>query len=90
MKKYLKYQIAGKTVPSVTTVLGVLDKEGLTKWYGRLGLEEAERQKNEAADFGSKVHAAIEAVYSGQDIELTDDRFSKAVLNFKKWAEYNI
>lgn len=89
-KKYLKYLIDGKEVPSVTTILNELAKPGLEKWYGRLGLAEAERQKNEAAEFGSKVHAAIEAICHGQEPVLFDEKFKTAINNFKKWAEANI
>lgn len=90
MKKYLFYEIEGKKVPSVTTILNVLSKDGLLAWYGRLGTKEAERQRDEAADFGSEVHAAIEAVYHGQEPTITDPRLKSAVDNFKKWADHHI
>lgn len=89
-KKYLKYLIQGKEVPSVTTILNELSKPGLEKWYGRLGNTEAERQKKEAAEFGSKVHSAIEAIYHGQEPTITDDRFKTVLSNFKKWADHHI
>jgi len=90
MKKYLKYTISGKEVPSVTTILNELAKPGLEKWYGRLGIVEAERQKNSAAEFGSKVHAAVEAIYHGQEPASIDKRFDSAIANFKKWADHHI
>jgi hypothetical protein len=89
-KKHLKYTIEGKVVPSVTTILNELAKPGLEKWYGRIGLVEAEKQKTEASEFGSKVHSAIEAIYHGQDPYMFDDRFKKVIENFKKWSEHNI
>ena len=90
MKKNNKYLINGKTVPSVTTIIDVLSKPGLDRWYGRLGLAEAEKQKNEAAEFGSTVHGLIEAIYQGQDPEISDPRVKKAITNFKKWADHHI
>ncbi len=89
-KKYLRYLINGNTVPSVTTILNELSKPGLEKWYGRLGTTEAERQKNAAADFGSRVHSAIEAIYQGQEPNFEDEKLKTVVSNFKKWAEANI
>jgi hypothetical protein len=89
-KKYLKYLIKGQEVPSVTTILNELSKPGLEKWYGRLGTTEAERQKNEAAEFGSRVHSAIEAIYHGQEPALTDEKFKTVISNFKKWADHHI
>jgi genome maintenance exonuclease 1 len=89
-KKHLKYTINGKQVPSVTTILNELSKPGIEKWYGRLGIAEAEKQKAEAAEFGSKVHSAIEAIYQGQTPAMYDERFASTVNNFKKWADHNI
>jgi hypothetical protein len=89
-KKYLEYRINDKKVPSVTTVLNELSKPGLSEWYGRLGIKEAEKQKNDAADFGSKVHSAIEAIYHGQEPTITDERLKTVVANFKKWADHHI
>lgn len=51
----------GVTIPSVTTIINTLDKPGLCMWYGKFGTAECNRIKNEAATFGTNVHALIEA-----------------------------
>lgn len=90
-KKYSKYLIKGREVPSVTTILGnTLHKPGLQEWYGRLGKVEAERQRDEAASFGDKVHTAIEAHFTGQKTGKLDSRVQTALDNMIIWAEANI
>lgn len=90
-KKHSKYLIKGKEVPSVTTILGnTLHKPGLQEWYGRLGKIEAERQRDEAASFGDKVHTAIEAHFTGQKMEKLAPRVQIALNNMITWAEVNV
>jgi hypothetical protein len=50
------YDIGGRRYPSVTTVLGVINKPWLNEWRGDLGNEEADRVSGEAADTGSDFH----------------------------------
>lgn len=45
-------------IPSVTTKLGALAKPFLIRWYGDLGTREANRQKIEKADRGTRIHHA--------------------------------
>ena len=81
---------AQKLLPSVTNILGVLDKPALTSWKIERHLETADknpRQPDEpvafwkkrigdlayqetadAADLGSKIHAAMERVFDGQPV----------------------
>lgn len=48
-------------LPSVTSVLGqTADDEWLKEWAQRVGLAEAERIRDEAADIGTKMHGHIE------------------------------
>lgn len=89
-KKNNIYLIESKKVPSVTTILDVLSKPGLEIWYGKLGLSEANKQKNAAADFGSSVHSAIEAVYGDQTPHYEDTKLATVVANFKTWCDKNI
>ena len=91
MKKYSKYTIRGIEVPGVTTVLSVLAKDGLNEWYGRLGIKEAVRQRDAAAEFGSKVHDLIEAFYTDKPYdEPTEERVKAAFESFKIWAKSNV
>jgi hypothetical protein len=50
----------GVTIPSVTTIINVLDKPGLVYWYGKNGTAECNRIKEESATFGTHVHSLIE------------------------------
>ena len=86
-KKHNIYLINKEKVPSVTTILNEMSKPGLEIWYGKLGLKEANRQKEEAAAFGSSVHSAIEAICNGQTALYSDERLKTAVNNFRIWAD---
>lgn len=87
MKKHKEYLIQGKKVPSVTTILDVLSKPGLEFWYGKLGFTEANKQKEEAAKFGTAIHNAIEDTYTGQVPSITDERMKTVISNFTKWSD---
>jgi len=50
----------GIRIPSVTQVIGCLDKPALYAWYGKYGNEECNRIKQDSADFGTAVHALID------------------------------
>lgn len=56
----------GKTLPSVTTILDATqDKSQLEEWKKRVGEEEAERIKTEAAHVGTAMHRVMEHVLTG-------------------------
>jgi len=50
------YEINGKLYVSVTTALTIIRKPHLEIWRGNLGNEEADRVRDEAAEFGSYIH----------------------------------
>jgi hypothetical protein len=50
----------GVHVPSVTTILGILPKDGLIAWRERIGDEEADRIVEEACDIGTTMHDMLE------------------------------
>lgn len=50
----------GNAYPSITTVLGVLNKEGIQKWRARVGEEEANKISTQAATRGTAVHKLAE------------------------------
>ena len=56
------YDCHGTKLPSVTTILSATkkDKESLTRWIERVGEEEANRIRDEAAARGSHVHYILE------------------------------
>ena len=72
---------AGKQVPGVTTVLGVLNKPALVAWANRLGLEgiDSRSYTDEAAAVGKLAHALIECELKGEDPDLSD--FSQAQID---------
>lgn len=50
----------GIRIPSVTQVIGCLDKPALYAWYGKYGNEECNRIKKESGEFGTAVHNLID------------------------------
>lgn len=50
----------GNAYPSITTVLGVLNKEGILAWRKRVGEEEANKISRQAATRGTAVHKLAE------------------------------
>ena len=57
-----------KWYPSVTTKLSVVDKPGLTRWFGELGSREAEMRIYEAQNRGSRIHRAWQIYQEGGSI----------------------
>ena len=54
------YEIAGKNYPSITTVLNIRKKEGLTKWRESVGEGAANWEMARAARRGKSTHTLIE------------------------------
>lgn len=68
------YRIDGERLPSVTTIISqTLPNPGITAWKLRVGEEEAQRVSKEATDWGTGVHALIEAVNRGKYADLSDE-----------------
>ena len=57
----------GKRYPSVTTVLGVRNRESIQKWRARVGEEEANRISSFAASRGTRVHTMVERYLDNRD-----------------------
>lgn len=91
-KKHLEYLLKdGTRAPSVTTILQVLNKPALNDWRARLGQRKTDEIKNTAGEFGSAVHAGIEAVCSERQIpSYSSEKIRAAVENFSLWAKANI
>ena len=80
-------------VPSVTTVLGVLNKPALLRWANRLGMEGIDVTKyvDEKADIGQCCHYMIECDVKDKKPDLSI--YSKFVIekaenSFLKWLEW--
>ena len=54
--------------PSITTVLGVLSKQGIAEWRARVGEEEADRISTQASRRGTNVHQMCED-YDNNDLD---------------------
>ena len=69
------YKVPGfEGVPSVTTILDqTKDKEKLKEWADRVGQEEADRIKREAAYVGTHMHETIECFLAGEPLTMGQD-----------------
>jgi hypothetical protein len=64
-----RYVYGDQKLPSVTTILsGTKDKAALDAWVQRVGQEEADRVKNEAAKVGTYMHEVIERMVAYRDL----------------------
>jgi len=64
-----KYVYGDQRLPSVTTILSATkDKQGLDAWAARVGAENAERIKSDAAAVGTHMHAVIERMIAYRDL----------------------
>lgn len=62
---------------SVTTVLGLLPAPGLDAWIERVGVQEAERIRDEAAIIGTCMHNRLEAYVKGIEYQPIDSELEK-------------
>ena len=64
---------SGQMLPSVTTILGATKtqetKDGLAKWAKRVGVDEAERTKTQAANLGTIIHKNLERYMLGEPMQ---------------------
>jgi CRISPR/Cas system-associated exonuclease Cas4 (RecB family) len=84
---------AGKRVPGVTTVLGLLNKPALLKWAWQCGKDglELERTRQAAADIGTVAHALCEAHLRGMDLDksnIAPDVVDKAETSFIRFLDW--
>lgn len=56
-------------LPAVSLILDIYQHPSLRTWYGKLGLQEAERVRDQAAVWGSQAHALIEYMTPGNKID---------------------
>lgn len=84
---------AGKRLPGVTTVLGILNKPALLKWAWQLGQSgiDLEAARQSAADIGTIAHALCEAHLRGMKLDtanLVPEMLSKAETGFLRFLEF--
>lgn len=83
----------GKRVPSVTTILGVINKPALLNWANRIGLNGIEMKNyvDDKADIGTLAHAICEFSLVGTPIEwgkYTKEQILQACKCAKKFFEW--
>ncbi len=84
---------AGKRLPGVTTVLGMLNKPALLKWAWQLGKDgiDMEASRQGAADVGTVAHALCEAHLRGMQFEagnISPEALSKAETGFIRFLDF--
>lgn len=84
---------AGKRVPGVTTVLGVINKPYLVKWANAMGLQGIDTEKfvRDAADKGTVAHAMVQCHLEGKELDLSNlvpDVVAKAENAFIKFLSW--
>jgi len=84
------YTIDGERLPSVTTIISqTLPNPGITAWKLRVGEEEAQRVSKEATDWGTGIHALVEAVNRGKAADLFDEE-SALVAPYTRWHDEHV
>ena len=87
--------LLGITVPSVTTVLSLLNKPALIKWANNLGLQgiNSTRYKDKLAEAGSLAHQLILDYFRGIKTDTSDyskdtiDKAENSFLSFLEWTK---
>lgn len=94
--RYYKIAINGKPeyYPSVTTILNIVAKPFLVKWYGDLGTREAEYRKWEASERGTRIHWAWYVMSTGGVVIFNDYRYpqygDKEIERFREESNNNL
>lgn len=79
--------IDGKEAPSVTQIIGILNKPKLNKWVAYVGTKEAERISGEAAEKGKTLHGFIERFMKGETLVFCgEDQELRPI--FKAWFDW--
>lgn len=86
------YWIDGEFVPGVTTILDNAGPVGfgLRNFWLQNTPEDSKKKSNEALEFGSLIHDAIEKLLYGEELDLTskeynDSRVKKHLMSFHDW-----
>jgi genome maintenance exonuclease 1 len=58
----------GARYPSVTTVVGLMNKDAIMEWRRRVGAEEANKISSKAASRGTRVHKICEEYINNEDV----------------------
>jgi len=95
-KFHTVYKMAdGTRVPSVTTIIGILNKPALLDWAWRLGLEGQDYKavRDNAADIGTLAHYLVMCHLTGEKPDTGEygpedlDKAENALLKFWEWEK---
>ena len=91
-ERYYPYETETGTIqlPSVTTLLGVANKEGLNIWRSKMGFELAEQTSEETASVGKEIHSFVSHLLQGMPIsklewEQLDDQIKNGIRAFERF-----
>ena len=85
----------GERLPSVTTILGILQKPALLEWAWKLGMEGIDYKKvrDQTADIGKLAHYMIMCHFKGEEPDLSEyaphdiDKAENCLIKFWDWEE---
>ena len=80
----------GKSYPSVTTVLSILNEDIIKAWRDRIGEEEANRISGKASNRGTRVHSIVEKYLSNEDTTKFLPHIRQSLENLKPVLDENI
>lgn len=80
-----KFEVNGEAWPSVTEIIGCLDKPWKERWHRKVGFQEADRISQESRDLGTACHKHVE-LYFDWGTEPEGD--TKDVRLFKAWLSW--
>ena len=73
----------GKSYPSVTTVLSILNEHIIQAWRDRVGEEEANRISGKASNRGTRVHSIVEKYLNNEDTTKALPHIRQSLENLK-------
>ena len=77
-------------LPAVSTVLDVYQPPYLREWYGRKGIQEAERIRDETSAWGTQTHQLVKYIIQGNKVE-TWEGIPEPVRNgLRAWVRWSI
>lgn len=84
------YETPDGRFPSITTILGYWSKPVLDAWRDRVGLEEANRISQRAADRGTHVHHIMEKYIQGETVPVHSYEIKELLDAFRKPIDENL
>jgi genome maintenance exonuclease 1 len=80
----------GKSYPSVTTVLSILNEHFIKAWRERVGEEEANRISGVASNRGTRVHSIVEKYLKNEDTTKELPHIRQSLANLKPILDESI